>query len=311
MQIFEKMLKCRLRLRLNKKQNSIFLFCLLLFLCFHPVRAEKISFRISYNFLSMPKGDLDTWIQSYNSLWKAWQAKKGGSIQGEFKPLDFGPTCEAEIRIPIVAGFALCFEGSYLSSKSDGAVDYKNQGGSQQETHFLLNDLKAFPLKIGLGFSSPVFKKFRILAAGGRHIIFVSYKTQEKYEAKFLSLGTEYFYWFNKDITYHSEALGYFASLGVQYDILPFLAVGVEAEKIWSKVDGFKGSSSYQDYTGRKEDQKVTLYFYESKEWGLNQYFFVLDGQKDKPEGSLVRKVRHGEFNFGSFAFKIGLTFKF
>jgi hypothetical protein len=297
--------------RMIKKGIPIFLFFLLVFISFHPIQAEKIGFRFSYNLLSTPKGDLDTWIASYNSLWEAWKAKKGGSVQGEFKPLDFGPTYEAEIRIPIVAGFALCLEGSYLSSKSEGTIDYNNQAGNQQETHFLLNDLKAFPLKIGLGFSYPVFNKFSVLAAGGRHIIFVSYKTQEKYEAKLLSSGSEFFYWFNKDVSYHSEALGYFASLGVQYDILPYLAVGVEAEKIWSKVDGFKGSYSYKDYTGRNEDGKASLYFYESNEWGLNQYFPVLYGQKDKPEGSSVRNVRQGEFNFSSFAFKIGLTFKF
>ena len=102
-------------------------------------------------------------------------------------------------------------------------------------------------------------------------------------------------------------------------EIIKHIAVFLEAEKIWSKADGFKGRHSYiRGYKlGEKpevvfsEGGKASLYFYESSQTGLGRHYFVLTGHKKRPDEFYIQNARQGELNFDNFSFKIGITFKF
>ncbi len=284
-----------------------------LFLFNQSLPGEKISFRISYNTVSFPESDIDSWISSYNQMWKDWAAQKGGSTSGEFSPLNYSPTIELGINIPIFSGLSLCLSGSKFSSQAEGQVFYSNQAQTQEEKHSIENKISGYPFKIGFQYSYilPFQEKIGVLAGIGRHLIFIKYQTKEDYEARFDVLGKEFVYWFEKENTYNSEALGFYFNGGVEYSPIKYITFIAGFEQVWNKIDGFKGPFSYKDYSGEEESGKASLYYFESNQWGLNQYYQVLDGRESRPEESTIRNVRQGQFDFSGFSFKIGFRLNF
>lgn len=281
----------------------------LLLVC--PALAEKISLRLSFCTTDVASGDINTWLESFTQLWHDWQKANGGTVQGLFSPLDYGSTFDVELRIPIVAGFALNLSGSRLSAKQEDTITYQTSGGAQTEEHLLSNQILALPFKVGISYSLPLLRGLHIIVQGGRQIIFVRYENKENYQALFQSEGREFSYWFEKDGLFRSEALGYYASFGAEFDIVPFLALSAEAEKTWSKVAGFKGPFAYRDFQGQDTSGKASLYFYESNQWGLNTYYALLTGHVERPESTQIRNLRQGELSFSGFSFKMGLRIKF
>lgn len=308
---------------MNKKRTIISLFIISFLIAFHPALAEKISLKLSYNTSSISGSDLNTWLESLNSIWNDWQKAKGGQVEGHFELFSYGPKYEVELRIPISWGIALNLSGNYFNSAKEGNIAYQSDTGKQSESRFIRNEISAIPLKIGLSYSYPVpiIENLYVFANVGRHIIFVQYKTTEDWEAFFKSFGEEFHYWYKKDNTFRSEALGFYASLGVEYDLIKYIAVVVEAEKIWSRVDGFKGPHSFKGvHPGFgdpkngfifEESGKASLYFYEENPYWTEKYYPALSGHKKRPDKEEFRNLRQGEFSFSDFSFKIGIRFKF
>ncbi len=276
-----------------------------------PLRAERVSLRLNLRTYSAAESDLQTWLQSYNALWTAFGTKYGGTLQGSFQPPPLGSSWEVEVRFPLFAGLALDLAGTTVSGASAGTVQFQNTGATHTESDYLLNDVKAIPLRIGLSFTLPVWNNLRVVAGYGRHIVFARYRVEENYEAIFKSSKTDYRYWFKRATTYRSESLGSYGTLAAEYLVLPFLAVGIEAEKDWTRMSGFKGSYIYSDHTGKTASGKYSLYFFESDEFGSDLATQLLAGRTERPEGTLYRNVRQGEFDFSGFSLKIGLRFMF
>lgn len=300
-------------IQMGQKIKFLFLLFILFSISFHPAFAEKISLKFSYKQNSISDGDLNTWIKSFNSLWKDWENSKGGRLEGTFSPISYGFNFEVEMRIPIISRLFLNLSGGRLSDDKEGNITYHNEEGNQTEHHFISNQITAWPFKIGFSFSYPLplFPRLSVFASAGRHIIFVQYKSSENYEALFKSQEKEFSYWFKKENSFNSEALGYYATLGAEYALIEQIAFVVEAEKIWSKVDGFKGPYTYESFDGQNDSGKASLFYYESNSWGLSQYYSVLTGHEKRPEDTSDRNIRQGELNFSGFSFKIGIRLKF
>ncbi len=304
----------------DRKKKTI-LILVLTILYVNSVKAEKVSLKISYKSNSIEAGDITNWIDSFNTLWKDYQKISGGTLDGQFENLRFGPSFEFELRFPVVYGFSLNLGGGNpLRSKGNGTIIYNSNEGNQQETHAIFNETQAVPLKIGLSFSYPfpLLKNLNFFAHIGRYIIIARYKSKENYEGTFTSFGDEFKYIIQKDSTFRSENLGFYGNLGVEYSFLKFLSAVFEVEKTWAKVDGFKGpyyhrilehSPYYRDET--IISGKASLYYYESNEWSLDKYYSVLTGSKKKPEGVYLRNVRQGIVDYSGFSLKVGIRFKF
>jgi len=288
-----------------------------------PLAAEKISLKISYNSASVSKSDLNTWIDSYNIFWTDWQAHTNGQLEGQFNPLNYGPKYEVELRIPLFAGFAFNLGGSHFSNTSEGNISFVDGTLNQSEKDSIRNEIQGIPLRFGLSYSLalPFSDKFYVLAGVGRHITLLKYKFIENTE---LMIGNSMVYRLNKDYTYNSEAVGFYATLGIEYDLIKPIAIVVEAEKVWSKADGFKGpfvTDFYDPFENSTtvEDGKASLYFYEYKpRWNNNNYSSLAghktrpDEPKDYPVGvEEIQNIRQGELDLGTFSFKIGIRFKF
>ncbi|NOR15166.1 MAG: hypothetical protein GQ544_05645 [Candidatus Aminicenantes bacterium] len=296
------------------------LFCLLLLAVLaQPMLAERASLKLSFITNSISGNDVNTWIESYNTLWQDVRSSQGGDLQGQFTPIDFGSTLEFELRIPLYKGFAINFAGSYFSSSTEGRVDFIKADGTQTASQFISNSVSAYPMKIGFSYAFPIpaLPRLKILAGLGREIIFVKYKSSDNFENAFTQ-GVAERYWYEKESEYNSEKLGWYLNFGAEFDLLEFLAIVAEGEKVWGvAVDGFKGPQSYKGFILGDPDKdtfdingKASLYFYELQT-RLNNYYATLAGQFDRPEGDEFREVRQGLLDFNTFSLKIGIRFKF
>jgi len=288
-----------------------------------PLSGETISFKISYNTASVSKGDLNTWIDSYNTFWNDWSAANNGQLDGQFNSLRYGPKYEVELRIPLFLGLAFNLSGSHFNSAEEGAVSFIHGTLNQTEEDFIRNEIQGIPVKIGFSYSLalPFSEKLYLFAGVGRHITFLKYKFFGDTELK---IGESMIYTLKRDYAYNSEALGLYATFGAEYDLIKHIAIVIEAEKVWSKADGFKGpfiSDFYDPFenTRTKEEGKASLYFYENQQWWSNTYYSSLTGHKTRPDDPEefpagvvdIQNIRQGEFDLSTFSFKIGIRFKF
>ncbi|MFC2169077.1 hypothetical protein ACFLRM_00725 [Acidobacteriota bacterium] len=309
---------------MKQKRISAFFFALFLLIATYPVSAEKISLKFSFSTNSIGDGDINTWLNSFNSLWQDWKKEKGGSLEGQFDPISYGSNMEFELRIPIISGFAINLGiKTQLFSEKEGTVLYQNEAKNQSDEQAIFNQVKALPLKIGLSYSYsiPALSNLSVFGSIGRHIIFVRYSTKEIYSQFFTPAGIDISGGIEKENNFRSEALGFYASFGAEFDLLKFVAFVLEVEKTWAKIDGFKGSHSLKtwqrgiplkdSYNEEIDSGKASLYFYESDQWNLNQFYSVLSGQIEKPESTFIRNLRQAELNFSGISLKIGLRFKF
>lgn len=288
-----------------------------------PLFGEKISFKISYNTASMSKGDVNTWIDSYNTFWNDWSSVNNGQLDGQFNILKYGPKYEVELRIPLIFGLAFNLSGSHFSSAEEGAVSFVHGTQNQTESDFIRNEIQGIPIKIGFSYSlaPPFSEKLHLFAGIGRHITFLKYKFFEDTELK---IGASMIYSLKRDFAYNSEALGFYATFGAEYDFIKHIALVVEAEKVWSKADGFKGSYTSDFFdpfenTRTTEEGKASLYFYENQQWWSDTYYSSLTGHKIRPDDPEefpvgvvdIQNIRQGEFDLSTFSFKVGIRFKF
>lgn len=295
------------------KRHIIWIICLAMLCARIPLEAEHVSFRFSYNLNSIRSGDVNTWINAANSLWQDWSSRIGGQLSGEFMPIKYGSSFELELRIPIYKGFALNLAGTYLSSASDGTVDFLGASGMQDESQRLSNQVKAIPIKIGFSYSvrMPFYPRLLVTAGIGRHLVFVRYNTEDRYDASFVENIQEFNYWYEQSSQYKSEALGLYMTAGVEFQFLEFIALVIEFENIWSEVDGFKGKYSYKDFYNSDKNGMASLYYYENSGFGLNDHYPVLAGHDIRPDDPDLRNIRQGLLNFGGQSFRFGIRFIF
>jgi hypothetical protein len=303
---------------MKRVKISFILGIVLLVIFYWPLSAETIGFKFSYNTASISGGEINTWIDSYNARWRDWQAYSQGQLDGQLSTLKYGPKYEVELRIPIVFGLALNISGGHFSSSSEGTVTFIHDNKNQIETDYLRNEIKGFPIKIGFSYSYPLpfLENLYVFAGIGRHITFLKYSTLEDYE---LSISNST-YTLSKENSYNSQALGVYIDFGAEYDLIKQIAVVVEAEKVWSNADGFKGpfeTELYDPFSKERtvETGKASLYFYENREDWSDNYYSFLAGYETRPDDPQeypnIRDLRQGKLNLGTFSFKIGIRFKF
>ncbi len=288
-----------------------------------PLSGESISFKISYNNGAVSKGDLNTWIDSYNTLWNDWQAYNSGQLTGQLDRLKYGPKYEVEIRIPLILGFALNLAGSHFKDSEEGTISFVYGTSNQTESDFVRNEIQGIPIKIGISYSHamPFSESLHLFAGLGRHITFLKYNFFEDTE---LNVGDLNSYTLKQDYSYNSEALGFYVTFGAEYDLIKQIAIVIEGEKVWSKADGFKGPYETEFYdpfssTRTTEEGKASLYFYEKQHGWSSSYYSALAGHRirpsdpeDYPVGVIdIQSLRQGEIDLSSFSFKIGIRFKF
>ena len=306
--------------KMQKLKSILALTFLLISVCIFSYGKESISFRISYNANSLNMGDVNTWIESFNESWEDYAALNSGNLQGEFNPLDYKNNFEFSLRIPIYKGFAINGSGGQSSSISEGDITFQSLSGDQRESIYLNNQTQAVMIKLGFSynFQLPFYPKLNLVTQLGRYIVFNKYTVIENKESYFSSFGREFTYLNDKETSYRSEALGLYASLGLEFELIQYIAFVLEAEKLWAKADGYKGSFSQSilenidgNITEQKESGKETLYFYETTMTNLTKYYSVLSGHEKRPDDPEIRDLRQGEFDFGGIAIKLGIRFKF
>jgi hypothetical protein len=156
------------------KKIPALLVLILALLFTHPVYAEKISLKLSFNTNSYAEGDMETWIPSLNSQWRDYSTEYPGTVAGEFVAPTYGSNIEIELRIPIFKGFGLNFAGSRLSGLEEGEITYSSRDRVQEEAQYLLNDVSGLNLKIGVSYAAelPFLQGLHLFGNVGRHMIY-------------------------------------------------------------------------------------------------------------------------------------------
>ncbi len=308
---------------MRKSRKSFTLWIAVFLVVSSPLAGEKISLKISYNTASVSKGDLNTWIDSYNTRWIDWQSQKSGQLDGQLNPLKYGPVYEVELRIPLFAGFGFNLSGSHFKRMEEGTVNFVYDTENKAEKDFVRNEVSGIPIKIGISYAQvlPFSESLFLFAGVGRHITFLKYKFNRENELRIGDVNT---YVYKQDNSYNSEALGFYATLGVEYNIIKHIAIVIEAEKVWSKADGFKGpftTDFYDPFENSRsiEEGKASLYFYENKPFWNNKYYSIFAGHERKPTDpddypvgiEDIKNIRQGELDLSSLSLKIGIRFKF
>ena len=305
---------------MQKLKKFLTLISLLIMVCLLSYGNEKISFRLSYNVNSLNMGDLNNWIESYNESWEDYATLNGGNLQGEFQPLDYKNNFEFSLRIPIYQGFAFNGGGGQSSAMEEGDITFQSLEGNQQESVYLNNQTQALMIKLGFSynFQLPFYPKLYVVTQLGRYIVFNKYTVIENKESFFSSFGKDFIYINEKETTYRSEALGMYASIGLEFELIQYISLVLEGEKLWASADGYKGSFSQTllenidgNITQQKESGKETLYFYETTRANLTGYYSVLSGHEIRPDDPDIRDLRQGKFDFGGLSIKLGIRFKF
>jgi hypothetical protein len=221
---------------MTKKRIWLTLFFAMSLFMVSPLSAEKISLKLSFSLNTFSEGDLEGWVRSLNSLWQDYSALNPGSLTGAFAAPSYGSNFELELRIPIFRGFGLNLAGGQIDGSKEGAVFYAREGVDQEQTQSVLNDVSAFNLKIGLSYrvELPFLSGLHVFANAGRNLVFAKYDVKEKWQSILRISGLEFQSAYDKEDSFSSDALGFYAGLGAEYDL--------EVEKVWSNVDGFKGS---------------------------------------------------------------------
>ena len=310
-------------LPMDTRKIATFIILILVLLFAHPLYAETISLKLSFNTNSYADGDLKTWIQSANQYWGDYGIEYPGTVTGEFIAPTYGSNIEIEVRIPIYKGFGINFAGSRFSGSEEGDVSYVRSTGLQEETQYLSNEVSGLNLKIGFSYRAalPFLEGLHLFGNVGRHLVYAKYSVINNYFGSTEALGSEFTYEHNQENSFNSDALGWYAGLGFEYDVIQHVAIVLEIEKIWSKVNGFKGSHFYEYITtldgivdeqlSYYEEENASLYFFEEQLSGLDTYYQILNGDINKPEGELIRNLRSGELNFSTLSVKFGIRFKF
>jgi opacity protein-like surface antigen len=302
---------------MSTKKTPTLLVLILVLLITHPAYAEKISLKLSFNTNSYGKGDLETWLPSLNSQWNDYSTEYPGTLAGEFVAPAYGSNIEIELRIPVFKGFGLNFAGSRLSGLEEGDVTYSSQDANKEEAQYLMNDVSGLNLKIGFSYAAelPFLEGLHLFGNVGRHVIYAKYTVENNYLLKIETLGREFLYESKQENSYSSDSLGWYAGLGVEYDVIQHVAIVFEIEKIWSKVNGFKGTQLYKFYQDDvmviDDSGKASLYYYEDQMFGLENYYELLQGHIDTPDDESIRNLRSGELNFSTLSIKFGIRFKF
>jgi hypothetical protein len=180
-----------------------------------------------------------------------------------------------------------------------------------------MNDVSGLNLKIGFSMAAelPFLKGLHLFGNVGRHIIYAKYNVENNISLSVTALGRQFLYESRQENSYSSDSLGWYAGLGVEYDVIQHVAVVFEIERIWSKVDGFKGAHNYRFYQDEvleiDETGKASLFYYEDQRFGLEAYYTFLQGHINQPDNESIRDLRSGELNFSTTSVKFGIRFKF
>ncbi|MFW6132234.1 MAG: hypothetical protein ACOC5F_06540, partial [Candidatus Aminicenantaceae bacterium] len=191
-----------------KKVKYILCSLLLSLFVIIPLYSENISLKFTSNHRSFNGGDLNEWINSYNSLWEKWSNTQGGNYEGQFPSFTSFSNYEGELRIHIFSGLSLNLAASHISLSKEGTISYQNNSSNLKESQFIKNEISAVPIKIGFSFAYPFIENFYVYINAGRHIIFVNYNNTEDYDAVFTFGEEEFEYWYEKEFEYKSEGLG-------------------------------------------------------------------------------------------------------
>jgi hypothetical protein len=271
----------------------------------------KLSLKFSGGWSSIPIGDMNTALRSFNSMprFQYWRANYPNLITGEIKTLNTNIVdWSLELRLDFAPRFGLAIGASAPYKKSnEGMINWTMLEGQRHE----------FTIRPRIEVAPSVFWSF-YYALSSRPKLDVlldvgmgihTAKMSKYYKLEVFPVGYDSDWgawtWESK----RSSSVGIHAGLEIDYKLTNALALVIEAQKRFAWVSDFYGTRQDEGkYEGIYYSVTDAVYYYTRLE------FYTGDRYADitvmTPPGNLIEfpaDIRKATLNLGEFSVKVGI----
>jgi hypothetical protein len=291
------------------KRTFILLVHILLVILLIQVSAQAknpFSFRLNLGGGFISAGDINTIIDSHNSLFEETASCLGLNKKGNFKKINWGPDLEGEFIFHLQDNIGVGLSSGYILRKASSKVILDYESIYYNITQFK-PEISAVPVKLSFYYFHPVFSKIRLFVRCGIGI----YLGQMNYlmDMDETILGFNYLSETKGDVT--AKGLGLHGAIGMEYSLGKNLFVFFEGKGRYAELKKWKGQEVFL-YTGyESEIRSGTLWYYENFNEDLGKSYSNIRLLEEKPTGSSLKNVREFSVSLSGFTLSTGIRIRF
>jgi hypothetical protein len=282
---------------------AVFFSALALLAIFSPAPAacSDIGFSLKLygglNYIS--GGDLNQGLKGVNDyyaryFWFFGLTKSGG----EFNPAHLGLNFGGDFIIQVNPVLGIGLGAGYLQGTSDSTVTFTPVAADVKTNP----QASAVPLRLGLYFTLPAGAMVNVNFHAGLGY----YLAKMSYDLRTSAAGT----WNLFTVKADSSGLGFHGGIGLEFKLLPAIALFFEGQGRYASIGGFKGSIELTDSYGGHSSENGKLYYYKFTELPLGTFPVILVNDT-VPSGSSVSGVREAKIDFSGFSAVAGMIIRF
>jgi len=264
----------------------------------------KLSFKATGGYGNMSAGDLNTVINSLDSIIAIYFATENGvTKEGTLKEIDWGLDFEGEFIMNLTNNLGIGLGAGYIQRRKDSRTSIKN-GASGTVNYDVEPKITAFPIKLSAYYFYPIVPQLHIFINGG-----VGYY----FGKSSWSLKTDYVeenYWTKSVFEVKGNGIGFHGGIGFEYNVAKNIAFFAEGSGRYAKLKDWEGDMTVRDSEGDTSGKiSGTFWYFESEIYGKDYPYVVLT--EDKPTDPYFRNLRKFECDLSGLSFKAGIRVKF
>ena len=266
-----------------------------------PAACSNIGFSLrlygGLNYLS--GGDLNEGLKGMNDyyaryFWYYGLTKSGG----EYKPVHLGLNFGGDFIVQISPALGIGLGAGYLQGTSNSTLTFTPVAADVKTTP----RASAVPLRFGLYFTLPAGAMVNVNFHAGLGY----YLTKMSYDLRTSAAGTWNLYTVKAD----ANGLGFHGGIGLEFKLLPAIALFFEGQGRYVRIGGFKGSIEVTDSYGGHGSENGNLYYYRFTALPLGTFPVILVSDT-VPSGSGTTDVREAKIDFSGFSAVAGIIIHF
>ncbi len=254
------------------------------------------------------KHDVNEAYKGWNNLVNDSAQFFGYEINGELKPLGFGPFFGGELTLSFIPRFIIGLGVGYIQFTKESSVTIIDYG----EMVFTRKpNVTAIPITLSLYYGIPLGKMFKaVVGAGvGYYLGRFQHHINERFDDDSLAIL------FEAD----SNSIGFHGGIDLELNISPTMALVFGVSGRCAKLKDLMGTFSVDwddpEYDTFEVPDQTLWYVEEDYSWGdddplAGKWYANLVTDDEKPEWSFYRNVRKAEISLSSIALQIGILIR-
>ncbi len=262
---------------------------------------SRFCFKLTGGMNYLLVGDTNEYIEGKNNSLKTYTKLYGYFLEGEFKKIQLGLDFEGELTIALSSRFGISIGSGYILGVR-GKDSNKMVGNFPTDESIYTLDVKisAIPIKLGVYYYFPLTSQacFSINAGAGYYFAKWSLVFHGEWKTD----------WNTRDDQADGKGIGFHGGIGFEFYITHNVALVLEGQGRFAKIDGFEGVSN-TIRAGGVDPTSGKLYYYESLHLGTGQWYPMVRIWDEKP--TWERNVREANVDFSGFAIRAGMKISF